>query len=174
MRHLRSPRVASGDPVRDSLLVLTVLAVFAAGWFGWSWASAAHDTELSVANERDAALEAATHGLVTLHTIDHRSVEDDLDEWVAVTAGELHEDLSGGRESQRDRAERNEMVSTARMLRAAVTDIDPYQDSARVIAVLEVDLAGGGEEASSETRRMNASLSDTEDGWKITAVEAAS
>lgn len=161
--------VTSADPVRDSLLVLSVLAVIVAVLLGAAWASATQDTELIHALERDAVHEAGTAGLETLHTVDHRTVDEDLDAWLAVTAGELHEDLEGDRPSQADSVVQNETVATAQALQAAVTEFDLYDGTARMIAVLDVEIAG-----ESDRHRMNASLAETDQGWRITRVEAVS
>lgn len=161
------------DPVRDGLLVLTVIAVLTAGWFGWSWASASWDADLAYAAERDAVVDAAARGLVVLHTIDHRSATTDLDAWNAVTAGSLHADLSGDRPGQVKRAQAGKVVSTARLVRAAVTELDTHGGTARVIAVLRVSLATKGGKPAEGGRRMNAELVRTDTGWKVSTVEAA-
>lgn len=157
-----------------ALAGLTIAAVLVAGWFGLSWISAAQDSELRYARERDAAYQAAATGLVVLHTIDYRTAERDLDRWNDVTAGELRSDLRGDRDGQLKRASGGQTVSTAKLVRAAVTELDDHAGKARVIAVVDVRLATKDRKASTDRRRMNAELARGPRGWKITTVEAAS
>ncbi|MGH3451747.1 MAG: hypothetical protein ACRDQW_13680 [Haloechinothrix sp.] len=167
-------RLRSQDPVRDGLLVATVLAVLAAGWFGFSWASAAADSDLSYGRDRDAVLAAAGDALVTLHTVDYRTVERDLDAWHAAATGALLRDLADERQDQLQRTKQREVVSTARLARAAVVELDAFAGTARVIAVLDVSVATRDGKPSAGHRRMNADLTRTDSGWKVSAVEAAS
>lgn len=162
------------DPLRTVLLALVVLAALAAGWFGFSWFSAAQDTELSYGRERDAVLQVAGEALATLHTVDYHAAGKDVDRWLRVTAGDLHSELDADRESLIKRARGTRTTSTAKLVQAAVTDLDALAGSARVIAVLDVRVARAGGKASTERRRMNADLLRTAGGWRISAVEAAS
>lgn len=162
------------DPMRDGLLVLTVLAVLAAGWFGFSWARAATDDDLSYGRERDAVLDAASRGLVVLHTMDHRRSARDFDAWLSVSAGALHDDLGDDREGQLKRAKSGKVISSAKLVRVAVTELDSYTGTARVIAVLDVSLATKEHQAESSRRRVNAEVTRMPAGWRVSSVEAAS
>ncbi|MDV6014126.1 hypothetical protein [Haloechinothrix sp. LS1_15] len=152
----------------------TALAVLAALALGWAWAAAARDHQLAHAMERDEVQRAATDGLVALHTIDHAEITEHLDRWQEVTDGELQEDLRDDRESQRDRAEATETVAIAEPRRVVVTDLDRREGTARVIAVLAVEVSVGGDDPATQTRRVNAELSDTGEGWRLIRVEAVS
>lgn len=162
------------DPVRTVLLALVVLAALAAGWFGFSWFSAAQDAELSYGRERDAVLQVAGEALATLHTVDYRTAGKDIDRWLRVTAGDLQGELDADRESQVKRARSTKTTSTAKLVQAAVTDLDAHGGTARVIAVLDVRLARAGGKPATERRRMNADLARAAGGWRVSGVEAAS
>lgn len=155
------------------LAVLTLLAVLGAGWFGFAWLRAAHDERLDYAADRDAVLHAAVDGLVTLHTIDYRVAEDDLAGWYEVTTGGLRGDLEADRAKQLDQAKAKRTVSTATLVRAAVTALDKHAGTASVIVVLDVDLASKGRKPSTERRRLNAELLRSERGWRVSSVAAA-
>lgn len=157
-----------------ALAGMTLVAVLLAGALGLSWVSAAQDSELDYARERDAVYEAASSGLVVLHTVDHRTAERDVDRWIDVTGAELRSDLKGDRDGQLERARRSKAVSSAELVRAAVTELDNHAGKARVIAVVDVRLASNDGKASTDRRRMNAELVRGPYGWKITTVEAAS
>ncbi|HET6503837.1 MAG TPA: hypothetical protein VFG87_24075 [Amycolatopsis sp.] len=152
--------------------VSAVVAVFAAGWFGWSWWQTAHDDFSTRARDRDAVLAAGSDGLVALNTIDYRDAGPSVDRWIQVTTGELGTTFSGDRQSQLDRATGSKAEASATLDEAAVTDLNG--DTAHVIAVLDVRLStNGGAPASSRTR-LNAELTRTPQGWKIDSVQAAS
>ncbi|MPY78409.1 MAG: hypothetical protein GEV04_07910 [Actinophytocola sp.] len=155
------------------LVALTVVAVVAAAWFGVAWVSAARDDGLARAQQRDAVLRAAEHGLVTLHTIDHRDAKRDVAAWLDVTAGGLHRDLAGDEAGQREQARRTQTVSRAELVRAAVTDLNGHAGTARVIAVLSTTLETRGGKAYTGRKRVNAELVRRDGRWKISAVEAA-
>ncbi|GAB3481435.1 hypothetical protein [Amycolatopsis cihanbeyliensis] len=160
----RLPKVLAG---------LVAVAVLAAGWFGWAWWSAAHDEGLAVARARDTVRAAVVHGLVTLNTIDHRHAERDVEEWIRVTTGRLHEDLSGDRQLQLDRAAGTRAVSSARVLRSAVTELDRAEGTARLIAVLEVTVRTEKQPDQRRRSRLIAEAKRTEGGWKVSTVQAA-
>lgn len=166
-------RWASRDPLLAALSVLAAVAVLAAAWFGWSWASAAADDDLGYARERDAALAAATRGLVVLHTLEHTTAERDLRAWEAVTAGTLRSDLAGDRPGQLSKARKQKVRSAASPVRAAVVELDTFQGTARVIAVLRISLGTGGGKPADGIRRMNAELLRVDGAWKVSSIEAA-
>ncbi|SFB38207.1 Mce-associated membrane protein [Amycolatopsis marina] len=162
------------DPARDALVALAAVALLAAAWFGWAWWSAAQDDELSLARERDRVLSEISTALVVLNTIDHRSADQDVDRWIAVTAGQLHKDLSGERQLQLDRAEGTRTVAEATLSKAAVTELDEVAGTARLVAVLDVQVATEDEPADSRRSRLTVEAQRTDGGWKVSAVQAAS
>lgn len=151
-------------------VAFVALAALAAGWFGFAWLDAARGEEATYATERDAVLRAAGGGLGSLHTVSHRRAEADVDRWLAVTAGSLHADLRADRDAQVEQVREARTVAAAKVLRAAVVELDAAAGSARVIAVLDVRLAG----EEPQRRRINADLARSPQGWRITGVEAAS
>lgn len=161
------------DPVLTALIGLVLVAALAAGWFGIAWVTAAQDSDLSYGRDRDAVLQAASDGLAVLHSIDYRTAAPDVKRWTAVTVGELHADLEADRADQIKQARKGKTVATARVVRAAVTELDAGRGTSRVIAVLDVQVSRRGGEPSTQRRRMNAELVRVADGWKISALEAA-
>ncbi|MFD2474010.1 hypothetical protein [Amycolatopsis silviterrae] len=151
---------------------LAVVAVLAAAWFGWSWWSAAQDDGLARGRARDAVLAAASTGLVTLNTIDYRTSAVDVDRWIGVTTGQYGKDLSGDRQMQIDRAKRTKTVSTASLVQAAVTELNPSAGTARLIAVLNVRVSTGGGTPSAKQARLAVDFARDGDAWKIGAVQA--
>ncbi|MGH3432686.1 MAG: hypothetical protein ACRDQB_07605 [Thermocrispum sp.] len=162
------------DRALAAAVVLVVLAALAAGWFGFSWLDASRDGDVAYARERDTVLRLAGDGLATLHTVDHSSAERDVGRWLDVTAGELHRDLRADQDGQVEQARETRAESTAKLVRAAVTDLDAHAGTARVIAVLDVRLDRRDAKPDTDRRRMNANLARGAQGWRIVSVEAAS
>lgn len=161
------------DRARDVLTALAAVALLAAAWFGWAWWSAAHDEELSFARERDRVVAEVSAALVALNTIDYRRADGDVDRWLAATAGPLHDELSGERQLQLDRAAGTQTVADARLLNAAVTELDREAGSARLVAVLDVEVSTASGQATSRRSRLTVDAERTSDGWKVSAVQAA-
>ncbi|WAL67460.1 hypothetical protein ORV05_06660 [Amycolatopsis cynarae] len=161
------------DPVLLGMTVLAVVAVVAATWFGLSWWTAAHDEAGLRARDRDTVLAAATDALTALNTIDYHDPGPALDRWIQVTTGQFGKNLSGDRQLQLDRAVTSRTIATASVRQAAVTELDEAGGTARVIAVVDVQLSTNGSAAAPSRSRLNATLTRTESGWKISAVQGA-
>ena len=129
---------------------------------------AATDPDVQLARARDVVLDAGSRALVDLNTIAPGDAEAALARWERVATGALLEDLQHKRE-QNLAAVRGAATSTsARLLRAAVTEVDV--DRARMIAALEVtenkDL-----QVTRKHSRLDAELARTPEGWKLASVE---
>ncbi|EMD23805.1 hypothetical protein [Amycolatopsis azurea] len=156
-----------------ALTVVAALAVLASAWFGWSWWSAARDDGLARGREREAVLTAASGQLEVLNTIDYRSGAKDVDRWLGVTTGRLGKDLTGDRQIQIDRANTSKTIATAKLKQAAVTELDATAGTARLMAVLDVKVSTGGGSAAPKVSRLTVDYQRVEDGWKVSAVQAA-
>ncbi|WP_181771139.1 hypothetical protein [Amycolatopsis pittospori] len=156
-----------------ALAVFAAVAVLAAAWSGWSWWSAAGDDGLARGREREAVLAAASGQLEMLNTIDYRSGAQDVDRWLGVTTGRLGKDLAGDRKVQIDRANTSKTVATAKLKQAAVTELDAVAGTARLMAVLDVKVSTGGGSATPKVSRLTVDYQRVEDGWKVSAVQAA-
>ncbi|MGW5743685.1 hypothetical protein [Amycolatopsis sp. NPDC003861] len=155
------------------LVVLAALSILAAAFAGWSWWRAAADESSARGRSRDDVLAAAGPALVTLNTIDYRTAAADVDRWIAATTGQYFKDLAGDRQLQIDRAVTARTVSSASLVQAAVTEIDPARGSARLLAVLDVRVSTGGGAVSPRLNRLTVDVSRSPSGWKIAAVQAA-
>jgi Mce-associated membrane protein len=146
------------------------LAVLAAAVGAVLWVQAATDADVQLAHTREVVLEAGSRALVDLNTIAPTDAEAGLDRWERGATGPLLEDLQEKRE-QNLAAVRDAGTSTsARLLQAAVTEVDVERGTARVIAALEVTETAGGQPAPKRTR-LDADLERTPQGWKVAAVE---
>ncbi|SFW89981.1 hypothetical protein [Amycolatopsis australiensis] len=156
-----------------ALVVAAIVSVLAAGFTGWSWWRAAADDSAARGRERDAVLAAVGPELVTLNTIDYRSAGAGVDRWIAATTGQYGRDLAGDRGLQIDRATSARTVSTASLVQAAVTEIDPAAGTARLLAVLDVRVSTGGGAATPRLNRLTVDARRAGGGWKVAGVQAA-
>lgn len=169
------PRGAESKPARtlQILIAVVVLAALAAGWFGWSWWSAAHDDDLAVATKRDTVLREATAALVTLNTVDYRTAKRDIGEWVAVSTGRFGKELAEQRGQQIQRVKKAQIVATATVVDAAVTEMHPRKDTARVMAVLDIEVRSKDNKQQTRHSLIEARLVRAEQDWKVKSVQAA-
>jgi Mce-associated membrane protein len=108
-------------------------------WQPWVGIDADTEASLWAAGQRDAATQAATEGLLSFNTIDHRRIGATVDHWAAITTGALSHDVRTGRAEVVRRAQRNRTVASARLVQAAVTEFDAEAGTATVVAVLEIN-----------------------------------
>ncbi len=147
-----------------ALILAAVVAVIGSWW----WWQAAHDDQLAAAQDRDSALIAATEGIETLNTLDHRDVGTDLEAWEDVTTGQMQDGIAAIDEAQRQQLAGEQKIATAEVVDAAVLSIDG--DEATVVAAVEitvVDDAVPGREPTLKRNRFSAQMKLVEGEWKI-------
>ncbi|MEV4316626.1 hypothetical protein [Actinocrispum sp. NPDC049592] len=148
------------------LAVLAVLSVAAAGVSGWFWWNSA---TADFAAERDTVLSDGQRYAVDLNTVDYHSP--DFDRWRNAATGALLDRLNRNQENDRANAVANKTVSTARVVTAAVTNLNSHSGSATMIAALEITLSQGGGQATAKISRLDMDLQRTDAGWKVSGLE---
>lgn len=164
---------SGADRVRTVLVSLVVVSAVAAGWFGWSWWQAEHDDGLAIAMQRDAVLHDATRALDILNTVDYRSAKQDVSRWLEVTVGRLGSELAGDKQQQIERVNKRKIVTTATVVRAAVTELHSRKETARVMAVLRIKVRDAKGEPQSRHSLIEAMVVHKEHTWKVKSVQAA-
>ncbi|GAA1982536.1 hypothetical protein [Amycolatopsis minnesotensis] len=144
-----------------------VVAVGAAGWFGYTWWDAAHDGGVHRAVARDQALRAGQQGIAGFNTLDFRQAAAGYDRWVGLSTGELHDELVKDADASKKRISDGKTVSEAKILDAAVTDLDDTAGTAKVIAAVEIVVTPEGGSPATKRNRFQAALVRTGDGWKL-------
>ncbi|GAA5160291.1 hypothetical protein GCM10023214_23970 [Amycolatopsis dongchuanensis] len=150
---------------------LAAVSVLAAAWFGGSWWRVTHDDVAKRADDRDAVSAAAGEALAALNTIDYHDPGPAVDRWLDVTTGQLGRTLSDDRQDQIARATASRTVASAKVNQAAVAELNG--DTARVLAVLDVQLSTNGAPSATSRARLNATLTRTGGVWKVDSVQAA-
>lgn len=153
--------------LRTLLVAWAGLAAVVAAVLSWQ---AATDPEVQLARTREVVLDVGSRALVDLNTIAAGDAEAGLDAWERAATGPLLERLQEQREQNLAATRATGTSTSARLLRAAVTDVGA--DRAHVIAALEVSETGPDGRATQTRSRLDAELAHTPDGWKVAAVEA--
>ncbi|MER8184633.1 hypothetical protein [Kitasatospora sp. NPDC094015] len=118
------------------------------------------------ARSRDAALAAGRQALGRLTSTDAARPDATRAGWLAVTAGPLHDQLAAGP------APDPGVTARSTVTEAAVTALDTGAGTARVIAVVRVDLTQAAGAVTTDRRRLAATLTRGPGGWKVTALTA--
>jgi Mce-associated membrane protein len=167
-------RVPGGsDPLLAAALVPAVITASCAGWFGWSWYRAAHDDSLRYSQTRDEVLRAGEQAVQNLNTLDYRDVDRGLNTWQDSSAGELHQQITQGREQFEQQVRQAKTISTARILEGAVTELDDRAGKAGVIVAVQITVTPPTGSPTTKQSRLLGQLTRTPSGWKLTALGQA-
>jgi Mce-associated membrane protein len=164
------PQTAQGGPLRVVILAvaaLVVIAFVAAGWFGLSWYTAAHDKSLAVGLDRDAALRDAQQAALTLNTLDYRHVQDGLTLWEQSATGPLLTQLRANHDSYARAITDSATVSNGNVIDAAVASLDERAGTAQVLVGLDVTSQVDKGDPGCVHRRVHLDMARTGHGWKV-------
>lgn len=149
-----------------------VVAIAAVGVLAWQAARPAAEAPGAVraAETRDQVVIAASEAVEVLNTLDHRDVEGGLDAWETVTTGALHEEILAIGAEQADALAEAGVVSSARVVEAAVLDLDATGGTAQVIAFTEVTVTPrSGPDAVNRSRYV-VELRRVDERWLVEAM----
>jgi Mce-associated membrane protein len=151
-------------------LVLVVLSAVAAVWFGVSWFKASNDDDLSVAQMRDEVTRVGEQAILTFNTLDYRKIDEDLDRWLNASVGPLHEEVVSRRAASKQAIEQAKTVTSARVLKSAITELRDREGKATIIAAVRIDISADGKPAPAKFQRVQGALERTDTGWKLSGV----
>jgi Mce-associated membrane protein len=129
------------------------------------------DDDLAFSRDRDAATEFARHSVAVLNTLDYRNLDEDLAEWAEVTTGDLHDEVAGLGEEDRQQLLDAKSVSEGKVVSVAVRELDVRAGTATALAAVRISRTVGGQ-ADVRYQRIQAAISRTDDGWKLSAIGA--
>lgn len=132
------------------------------------------DEALLLARARAEASRDGRHAIALLNTIDYRAPGDALDAWESVTTGPLLEELRQSRQSNEDAVERSGTVTTAEVVRIAVTELAERDGTATVIAAVRLNTTANGRAQQVKYNRIEGTLDRTQDGWKLSELTVVS
>ncbi|RCW46787.1 Mce-associated membrane protein [Halopolyspora algeriensis] len=157
---------------RVALLVAALLLAASAGSAGVSWAMAESDESIDLAVAREQALQDGRQAIINFNTLDHRNLKEGLDRWERSSTGALHEQVKRGRQANAERIKKAKTSTTARVLDAALTELNTRAGKARMIAVVKVTVRKKGEKPADKRSRYKAELTRVDGTWKLSSLGA--
>ncbi len=151
------------------LIVASVL-VMASGLFAWWHASG--DENIELAERRDAVLIAAKQHIVTIQSLDYRTIDEGLKNWDDITTGTLNDQIKAITGDERAYLVDQKKVTTSKVTSAAVLDLD--KNTATVIASVEVTVGDDpavGSEPVVKRNRYSADLVEVRNRWKLENIQ---
>ncbi|MFC5804638.1 hypothetical protein [Streptomyces formicae] len=145
--------------------VAIALAVLFCAYGGWSYAQARDDGATAYATARDAALTDGRRHVAGLSTADARSPQESLRTWLSASTGPLRDQL-------RKAGAPSGTAARATVTDAALTSLDDRAGTAELIATLRVELTPAGGRRTTDRKRLEATLTRTADGWKVSELGA--
>lgn len=167
----RPDRQTSGQARIVLVAILAGLSVVAAVVSTVSWAVASSDAGAATARTREVVLRQAERRLVEMNTIDHEQAVACLDRWQRQVTGALADEVRRNREGNIKAIRESRTTTTSRALALAVTGLDVHNGRANLIAALELEVSTEGTPPATKRSRVNAQLTRTEHGWKLSGVQ---
>jgi Mce-associated membrane protein len=154
--------------------LVAVLGLVGTVVFGLLWWNSAHGSEMDTASARDGALSAARQIAVNLQTLDYRSVDKGLDTWKASSTGPLLQEFQKNGAQYAQQITAVQTTTNARLVDAALSDLDVAAGKATAIAALDVSttkmINGTPSLPINRQVRIQLNLVRTPDaGWKAAA-----
>lgn len=154
--------------------IVAVLTSVTAVWSGYGWYAAAHADSVGFSRTREAVLAAATQAVQNLNTLDYRSVSDGFGLWQQSVTGDLATELTQGKDQFESQVVSARSVSTARVLAAAVTELDVRQGEASAMLEVRLTVQAGADKPVTKDSPELAELTRTPSGWRLSGLRAAS
>lgn len=172
LRVIRVLRVPRARRTAVAWAATLTAALLLCGFSAWSYADTRGDGALSYGKARDAALDAGERGVARLNTVDSAHVDRDLDAWLGVTTGPLHDQLTRTHGSDTATMKAAGTSTSGTVTDAAVTELDARAGTAKIIVTVQVRLAPKSGTASTDRKRFEANLARTGGRWKLAALTA--
>ncbi len=158
------------EPLVATALALAVLAALFAAWSGWSVYRASNAGPPAAAQLRDQVLQAGEQGVQNFNTLDYRHVAAGLALWEQSSTGPLHTEIVAGRAQFTRQIEQTKTVTTARILDAALTALNPRAGTASVIVAVQITVTPASGSPVTKQSRLLGTLARTPSGWKLSAL----
>jgi Mce-associated membrane protein len=151
-------------------LAFAVAAGAVALWFGVKWVNAANDDSLAYSKVRDDVARVATAAVITVNSLDYRTVDEDLRDWADATTGTLHDEIEGIDDATRKTATDSKSVGSAKVHSLAVRELDERAGRAVVIAAVQLDVTVEGQEPVAKYQRLEAAMTRVDGEWKLESI----
>ncbi|MEV4144475.1 hypothetical protein AB0J40_12450 [Amycolatopsis sp. NPDC049691] len=157
--------------VTTLVVLLATAAVIAAGATGWRWWSETNSAAADTSRLRETVLASAIPAISAFNTLDFHDSKKGLDAWQNAATGKLLDDVKASRETSAKAIEGAKTSTSAKVLTAAVTDLDGPAGTATVMAVVEITTAVEGQQPTTKRNRYLANVTSTDGGWKLSGLQ---
>lgn len=153
------------------LPVASVVAAVLAIVFGALWLIALNSDSVTIASDRDAVLRDARQAVLNLNTLDYHNAQAGLDLWVQSSTGSVRDEFAKNRDAYAQLVTQQKRTTTATISDAAVGELDDRSGTARVLLGVDVTVTPEGRQPTVTRQRIEAEMTRTDDGWKISALD---
>ncbi|QUQ70616.1 hypothetical protein [Kutzneria sp. CA-103260] len=147
-----------------AVLLLAALIFCGVSLVGWLGASG--DESVQFAGTRDDVLRVGKQELINFYTLDYKNPDASFDRLVQSSTGDLATAIKQGEATWKKQLTDQKSSSTAKVLDAAVTELDDRAGTATVVAIVEVDVTPDNGKPANRLP-MQIQLSRTDQGWKL-------
>ena len=158
------------NPLLAVAIAVVVVAAGCAGWFGWSWYHSAHSGSLASARLRDQVLREGEQAVQNFNTLDYRNLNRGLSLWQSSSTGTLHSEVTSGQAQFRQAVLKAKTVTTAQVLDAALTSLNPQAGTAGIIVALQITVKPSTGAPTTKQSRLAGTLQLTGGVWKLSTL----
>jgi Mce-associated membrane protein len=172
------PESNSSAPGKDRTLkasfaavtALVVVAVIAAGWFGFGWARALF-VDKPIADARDSALNGAQQAAINLNSVDSANLEGSFENMKSsITGDKMNQDLQATMDGFTDQMRQSGATSKAELMQGTLTELNTDDGLAKALVVVAVTTTWPDRfDKSKVTMRLD--VQDVDGVWKASSVE---
>lgn len=155
---------------RVLIIAVAVLAVAGATWGGIAWWHAHQAAERAAADAAagQAALRDARHDVLTMNTMDYRTVGSCWQAWLGVSTGTLHGQLTQSATLLTRQFQQQKLITSGTITKAEVVSADSVAGTATILGTEDLHVTDNGTRAINH-EGFRADLLRTPDGWRLTA-----
>lgn len=145
---------------------LAVLLPILVGISGWSWWSDGDSIDHEVTA-------TARQQAINFFSLDHRTIDEDLDQVVELATGSFKEEYMAERERVKQGVAEHALVVSAEVPDNATAIEYQHGDRARVLVAVDATTEGTKDEAESETNRyrVRMTLERADDRWLVSNID---
>ena len=161
----------TGRRFAKALPVAAAVAAVLAVLFGVLWLISLNSDSVQIATDRDAALRDARTAVLNLNTLDYHNANAGLDLWIQSSTGSVRDEFVKNRAAYAQLVTQQKRTTKASISDAAVSELDARSGVARVLLGVDVTVTPEGQQATVTRQRIEAEMTRTDDGWKISALD---
>lgn len=171
----------SRGPYLIASVVLLVIALTAAIFFGVSWLLAANSDQAKYAAARDDALRVGEQMAVNFTSLDYRHMDQTKKTLEASTAGALHNQVGKTIDQYKKQMQQLKLVTHSTLVEGSVVSLDTHQNQASVMAVVnstkQSDQKNGNNKNQQASQRLpiiiGLTRANDDAPWKANSVSGA-